>query len=83
MDLSSGELARVAADPGGSRVLEAFLESSANAKLKKRAMKKLQGSYGAIALTQGGNHLVEKCYIYAVRLDLIGLCLCKRCSSCA
>ena len=56
----------MAADGGGSRVLEAFLEGTAAGKTKKRLVRKLTGNYGAIALTLGGNHFVEKCYLFAV-----------------
>ena len=66
LGLSPKVLARVAADGGGSRVLEAFLEGTAAGKTKKRLFRKLQGNYGAIALTLGGNHFVEKCYLFAV-----------------
>ena len=64
-------MARVAADPGGSRVMEAVLESpSVNAKAKKKLLKKLTGYYGSIASTPAGNFLVEKCYSFAVSLSL-------------
>ena len=67
LDLPSQQMARVAADPGGSRVMEAVLQSPAvNAKAKKKLLKKLTGYYGTIASTPAGNFLVEKCYSFAV-----------------
>ena len=69
LELPAQQLARVAADPGGSRVMEALLESpSINAKAKKKLLKKLTGFYGTIASTPAGNFLVEKCYSFAVSL---------------
>ena len=67
LDLPAQQMARVAADPGGSRVMEAVLQSSSvNAKAKKKLLKKLAGYYGIIARTPAGNFLVEKCYSFAV-----------------
>lgn len=67
LELSPQQLAIIAADPGGSRVMEALLETpSANAKAKKKLLKKLSGYYGAISSTPSGNFLVEKCYGFAV-----------------
>ena len=67
MDLPPQQVARIAADPGGSRVMEAVIESSAaNAKAKKKLLKKMSGYFGTIASTPAGNFLVEKCYTFAV-----------------
>lgn len=67
LNLSPKELARVAADPGGSRVMDSLIEGPCTAKFKKKLLKKLQGYYATVASTPGGNFLVEKCYTYAVR----------------
>ena len=67
LDLVPKTLGRVAVDPSGSRVLEAFLESPAPSKLKKKLLKKMRGHYAAAALTPAGNYLVEKCFTLAVR----------------
>lgn len=67
LEIPSQQMARIAADPGGSRVMEALLESPASAKLKKKLLKKLQGYYATIATVPAGNFLVEKCYSFSVK----------------
>ena len=56
-------------DTSGSRSLEAFLGSPASAKLKKRAARKLAGSYAKLGSTPGGSHVAQACYRTAVSLS--------------
>ncbi|XP_047067331.1 pumilio homolog 23-like [Lolium rigidum] len=60
--LDDGRILRIAKDSGGSRVLEAFLCSSATAKRKFKVFAKLLGHYGEIAMNPSGSFLVEKCF---------------------
>ncbi|KAK3157466.1 hypothetical protein QOZ80_2AG0122780 [Eleusine coracana subsp. coracana] len=53
---------QISKDSGGSRVLEAFLCSSATTKRKFKVFAKLQGHYGEIAMNPSGSFLVEKCF---------------------
>lgn len=69
LTLTPKELARVAADPSGSRALDALLESG-NKKVNRKLLLKLEGSYGAIASVPAGNHLVEKCFSVAASFPL-------------
>ena len=69
--LPDAALAHTGADSAGSRVLEAFLEGPAGAKAKKRALRKLRGSYARLAATPGGSHAVQACYRAGVRYCLL------------
>uniref|UniRef100_A0A453N2N9 PUM-HD domain-containing protein n=1 Tax=Aegilops tauschii subsp. strangulata TaxID=200361 RepID=A0A453N2N9_AEGTS len=60
--LDNDQILQIAKDPGGSRVLEAFLCSSATTKRKFKVFAKLQGHYGEIAMNPSGSFLVEKCF---------------------
>ena len=60
--LDNDQILQIAKDPGGSRVLEAFLCSSATTKRKFKVFAKLQGHYGEIAMYPSGSFLVEKCF---------------------
>ncbi|CAL4967023.1 unnamed protein product [Urochloa decumbens] len=60
--LEDGQVIQISKDSGGSRVLEAFLGSSATAKRKFKVFGKLQGHYGEIAMNPSGSFLVEKCF---------------------
>ncbi|KAL6137343.1 hypothetical protein ACLB2K_062635 [Fragaria x ananassa] len=51
-----------AKDPGGARVIEAFLSSNASAKLKRRLVMRLRGHFGELALHSSGSFTVEKCF---------------------
>lgn len=53
-------------DSAGSRSLEAFLGSAASAKVKKRVVRKLAGSYAKLGSTPGGSHVAQTCYRTAV-----------------
>lgn len=62
-DMSDGELAVVAQDPGGCRVLEAYLEGPGGAPKKvRKVLQSLAGSWAGIAATGAGARFVEKCY---------------------
>ncbi|CAN6253282.1 unnamed protein product [Urochloa humidicola] len=60
--LEDDQVIQISKDSGGSRVLEAFLGSSATAKRKFKVFGKLQGHYGEIAMNPSGSFLVEKCF---------------------
>lgn len=75
-DLSDVQLSHAGADSAGSRVLEAFLEGHASAKTKKRALRKLRGSYARLAATPGGSHAVQACYKAGVR-PIPGIHVCR------
>ncbi|PRW20602.1 pumilio-like protein 23 [Chlorella sorokiniana] len=64
--LPPGQLQHVAKDPGGCRVLEAYLEGPGSAAKKRRALLRgLAGAWGDIALGGSGSHFVEKAYALA------------------
>lgn len=50
-------------DPGGQRVVEAFLSSNVSGKQKRRLVMKLRGHFGGLALHLSGSFTVEKCFI--------------------
>ncbi|CAL5439362.1 unnamed protein product [Camellia sinensis] len=50
-------------DPGGQRVVEAFLGSNVSGKQKRRLVMKLRGHFGGLALHLSGSFTVEKCFI--------------------
>lgn len=50
-------------DPGGQRVVEAFLSSNVSGKQKRRLVMKLRGHFGGLALHPSGSFTVEKCFI--------------------
>ncbi|CAN6246104.1 unnamed protein product [Urochloa humidicola] len=60
--LEDDQVIQISKDSGGSRVLEAFLGSSATAKRKFKVFGKLQGHYGEIAMNPSGSFLVDKCF---------------------
>uniref|UniRef100_A0A0D9XJ87 PUM-HD domain-containing protein n=1 Tax=Leersia perrieri TaxID=77586 RepID=A0A0D9XJ87_9ORYZ len=60
--MDDNKILQISKDSGGSRVLEAFLCSSATAKRKFKVFAKLQGHYGEIAMSPSGSFLVEKCF---------------------
>uniref|UniRef100_A0A0D3HD75 PUM-HD domain-containing protein n=1 Tax=Oryza barthii TaxID=65489 RepID=A0A0D3HD75_9ORYZ len=60
--MDDNKILQISKDSGGSRVLEAFLCSSATAKRKFKVFAKLQGHYGEIAMNPSGSFLVEKCF---------------------
>ena len=67
-DLAPPELLHMGMDTLGSRSLEAFLGSAAPAKLKKRVVRKLAGSYAKLGSSPGGSHVAQACYRTAVSL---------------
>ncbi|OEL18678.1 Pumilio-like protein 23 [Dichanthelium oligosanthes] len=62
LSMEDDQILQISKDSGGSRVLEAFLGSSATAKRKFKVFGKLQGHYGEIAMIPSGSFLVEKCF---------------------
>ncbi|PUZ39384.1 hypothetical protein GQ55_9G303300 [Panicum hallii var. hallii] len=60
--MEDDQVLQISKDSGGSRVLEAFLGSSATAKRKFKVFGKLQSHYGEIAMNPSGSFLVEKCF---------------------
>ena len=67
-DLAPAELLHMGMDTSGSRSLEAFLGSAASAKVKKRVVRKLAGSYAKLGSSPGGSHVAQACYRTAVSL---------------
>jgi hypothetical protein len=70
-DLPADALLHMGCDSGGSRAFEAFLNGHASAKVKKRVIRKLKGSYGKLAGTPGGSHVVQTAYVVAVCTSLL------------
>lgn len=70
-DWSPSETLRVGQDPGGSRVLEALVNAAAASKAKKKLLRKLKGMWAILAVEPGGNHVVESCFIWGVRLPSV------------
>ena len=66
LSLKPDELSKVAADPSGSRVLEAFLASNVARKVKAKLLKKLASHWATIAVTPAGNFFTEKSYAFGV-----------------
>mmetsp|Transcript_15613 Transcript_15613/g.39686 ORF Transcript_15613/g.39686 Transcript_15613/m.39686 type:complete len:782 (+) Transcript_15613:94-2439(+) len=61
--ITGADIVRLACDSGGCRVVEAFVESNANPKLKVKLMKKLKGSWAQMVLRSGAAAItVERCY---------------------
>ncbi|KAG7025929.1 Pumilio-like 23, partial [Cucurbita argyrosperma subsp. argyrosperma] len=60
--MESDHLLEVAKDSSGARVIEAFLNSDAPAKLKRRLVMKLRGHFGELAMQSSSSFTVEKCY---------------------
>ena len=67
LQLPTSQMARAGGCGGGSRVLEAFLNRPDSRKKEvKKLLRKLQGSFGRLALSPSGCFLVEKCFSAAV-----------------
>ncbi|KIY97090.1 puf protein [Monoraphidium neglectum] len=60
--LTPADAARCAADPAGSRVLEALITGPAGTETKKQLLGKLAGSWGKVALKAPGSFLVERAF---------------------
>ncbi|KAF5732078.1 pumilio 23 [Tripterygium wilfordii] len=60
--MEADQALEAAKDPGGARVIEAFLCSNASAKLKRRLVIKLRGHFGELALHPPSSFTVEKCF---------------------
>ena len=63
-NMSTAELAQVAMDPGGCRVLESYLGHEDTPGSRKDALlEKIQGSWADIACFGSGNKFVERCFL--------------------
>ncbi|XP_038898236.1 pumilio homolog 23 isoform X1 [Benincasa hispida] len=60
--MEDNHVLEVAKDSSGSRVIEAFLNSDAPAKLKRRLIMKLRGHFGELSMQSSSSFTVEKCY---------------------
>uniref|UniRef100_A0A0E0EXS2 PUM-HD domain-containing protein n=1 Tax=Oryza meridionalis TaxID=40149 RepID=A0A0E0EXS2_9ORYZ len=58
--MDGNKILQISKDPGGSRILEAFLCSNASKTRKSRVFAKLRGHYGEIAMSPSGSLLLEK-----------------------
>ncbi|KAI3426642.1 uncharacterized protein J3R85_009844 [Psidium guajava] len=54
-------LIEAAKDSAGAHVIEAFLDSSASGKHKRKLILKLQGHYGELSMHSSGSFTLEKC----------------------
>eukprot|EP00899_Mesostigma_viride_P022316 jgi/Mesvir1/3269/Mv16403-RA.1 len=63
--LPKEDCVRMATDGGGSRVVEAFLDSAAEPALKKKFIKNLTNHFVELGRTAPGSWCVEKCYVWA------------------
>jgi hypothetical protein len=82
-DLPDAQLAHAGADSAGSRALEALLEGpAASTAVRKRALRKLRGSYAALAATPGGSHAVQAAFRAGVRLQQFGSSMSSKQTSC-
>ncbi|KAF8011263.1 hypothetical protein BT93_J1771 [Corymbia citriodora subsp. variegata] len=55
-------LVEAAKDSAGAHVIEAFLDSSASGKHKRKLILKLQGHYGELSMHSSGYFTLEKCF---------------------
>lgn len=63
-NLSPKEVSQIALDAGGCRVLESYLgHEDTTAHQRHGLMKKIEGSWGAIACFGSGNKFVERCFV--------------------
>jgi nucleolar protein 9 len=61
--MTPAELLSAARDAGGSRALEAFLTNPAHKpKLKRELVEALRESFGALAISACGSHVLQACY---------------------
>ena len=68
LSLSPLDLAAVALDPSGSRVLEAMLMGTAASQRDKEGlMARLKGGWGAVAMKPAGSFFLEKAFGWTVR----------------
>ena len=82
LSLKPDELSKVAADPSGSRVLEAFLASNVARKVKAKLLKKLASHWATIAVTPAGKLLYGKeLRLWGERLAVQPIC--HRLSECS
>ncbi|GAQ82559.1 Pumilio (PUM) protein [Klebsormidium nitens] len=63
--LTEAECVALASDPGGSRVVEAFLTGPTPDKQKRLFVGRLRGHFAELARDPSGSHCVEKCFTAA------------------
>lgn len=62
LSMEDDNVLELAKNTGGARVIEAFLSSSASAKLKRRLIAKLRGHFGELSMHLPGSFTVDKCF---------------------
>ncbi|XP_024980355.1 pumilio homolog 23 isoform X2 [Cynara cardunculus var. scolymus] len=60
--LEEDHLLDTSKDSGGSRVIEAFLNSNASGKQKRKLVVKLKGHFGELSMLLAGSFTVKKCF---------------------
>ncbi|KAK4791638.1 hypothetical protein SAY86_032051 [Trapa natans] len=60
--METNQVLEAARDAAGTHVIEAFLESNASWKQKRKLIVKLQGHFGVISMHSSGSFIVEKCF---------------------
>lgn len=60
--LEDNHVLEASKDPGGARVIEAFLNSNASTKHKRKLVIKLRGHFGELSVHPSGSFTVEKCF---------------------
>ncbi|KAI7737970.1 hypothetical protein M8C21_004932 [Ambrosia artemisiifolia] len=60
--LEENHLLDTTKDSGGARVIEAFLNSEASGKQKRKLIIKFKGHFGELSVLQSGSFTVEKCF---------------------
>ncbi|KAD6794826.1 hypothetical protein E3N88_05722 [Mikania micrantha] len=60
--LEENQLLDTSKDSGGARVIEAFLDSEASGKQKRKLIVKFKGHFGELSVIPSGSFTVEKCF---------------------
>lgn len=60
--LETNQVLEAAQDAAGSHVIEAFVDSNASWKQKRKLIVKLQGHFGEVSMRSSGSFIVEKCF---------------------
>ncbi|KAI3775169.1 hypothetical protein L1987_49738 [Smallanthus sonchifolius] len=60
--LEENHLLDTSKDSGGARVIEAFLDSEASGKQKRKLIVKFKGHFGELSVLPSGSFTVEKCF---------------------
>lgn len=61
--METNQVLEAARDAAGAHVIEAFLDSNASWKQKRKLIVKLQGHFREISMHSSGSFIVEKCFI--------------------